>query len=82
MNNSCLLSAVEGMDVLKDYVQVLKEFPQQPHFLPLQQYPETILKGMKLGLTVAFDVCVGRIRKSSIADNEGSFEEKKSHLLS
>ena len=81
MNNSCLMSAVEDMDVLKDYVQVLKEFPQQPHFLPLQQYPETILKGMKLCLAVAFDVCVGRIRKSSIADNEGSFEEKKAHLL-
>jgi hypothetical protein len=37
---------------------------------------------MKLGLTLAFDVCVGRIRKSSIVDNEGSFEEKKAHLLS
>jgi hypothetical protein len=43
---------MEDMDVLKDYVQVLKEFPQQPHFLPLQQYSETILKGMKLGLTL------------------------------
>jgi hypothetical protein len=64
---------VEDMDVLKD-------FPQQPHFFPLPQYPETILKGMKLGLTLAFDVCVGRIRKSSIADNEGSFEDKKSTL--
>jgi hypothetical protein len=52
VNNSCLLTAVEEMDVLKDYVQVLKEFPQQPHFLPLQQYPETILKGMKLGVTL------------------------------
>jgi hypothetical protein len=40
------------MDVLKDYVQVLKEFPQQLLFLPLQQYPETILNGMKLGLTL------------------------------
>jgi hypothetical protein len=59
---------------------VLKEFPQQSHFVPLQQYPKTILKGMKLGLTLAFDVCVGRIRKSSIVDNEGSFEEKKSTL--
>ena len=49
VNNSCVLSAVEDMDVLKHYVQVLKEFPQQPHFIPLQQYPEAILKGMKLG---------------------------------
>jgi hypothetical protein len=31
---------------------------------------------------VAFDVFVGRIRKSSIAHNGDSFEEKKAHLLS
>jgi hypothetical protein len=31
---------------------------------------------------VAFDICMGRIRKSSTADDEGSFEEKKAHLLS
>jgi chromosome segregation ATPase len=31
-------------------------------------------------LTMAFDVCVGRIRKSSIADNDGSFQEKKKTL--
>jgi hypothetical protein len=31
---------------------------------------------------VAFDVYVGRITKSSIADVVDSFEEKKAHLLS
>ncbi|CAD6253553.1 unnamed protein product [Miscanthus lutarioriparius] len=74
VKNSCLWSAVEEMNVFK-------EFPQQPHFLPLQQeYPRTLQGGMAFGLMVAFDLFVRSISKSSIADNEGSFEEEKSTL--
>lgn len=75
MKNSCLWSALEEMDVFK-------EFPQQPHFLPVQQqkYPHTLRGGMAFGLMVAFDLFVGSIWKSNITDNEGSFEEKKSTL--
>jgi hypothetical protein len=35
---------------------------------------------MDFGLIVAFDLFVGSMRRSSIADNEGSLEEKRSTL--
>ncbi|XP_072146395.1 DUF724 domain-containing protein 3 [Setaria viridis] len=63
-----------------DESDVFKEFPQQPHFLPLQQYLPGLREGKALGLMVSFDLFVKSIRKSSIADNEGSFEEAKGVL--
>ncbi|XP_012703667.1 DUF724 domain-containing protein 3 [Setaria italica] len=63
-----------------DESDVFKEFPQQPHFLPLQQYLPGLREGKALGLMVSFDLFVKSIRKSSIADNEGSFEEAKGIL--
>jgi hypothetical protein len=35
---------------------------------------------MDFGLIVAFDLFVGSMRRSSITDNEGSLEEKRSTL--
>nr|TKW01165.1 hypothetical protein SEVIR_8G161400v2 [Setaria viridis] len=45
-----------------------------------KQYLPGLREGKALGLMVSFDLFVKSIRKSSIADNEGSFEEAKGVL--
>ncbi|CAN6372385.1 unnamed protein product [Urochloa humidicola] len=63
-----------------DEMDIFKEFPQQPHFLPLQQYLPELREEKALILMLKFSNIVKSIRKSSIADNERSFEEEKSVL--
>lgn len=66
-------SSIEEMDVLK-------EFPQQPHFLPLQKCLPGTREGTAIGLMVQFNDLVKDIRKLSIEGNESLFEEKKAIL--
>uniref|UniRef100_A0A0A8YEJ7 Uncharacterized protein n=1 Tax=Arundo donax TaxID=35708 RepID=A0A0A8YEJ7_ARUDO len=64
---------IEAMDVFK-------EVPQQPHFLPLREYPPALREGMALGLMVSFANLVKSTRESSIEDSMESFEDKISTL--
>jgi hypothetical protein len=59
---------------------VFKEFPQQPHFLPLQQCLPGLREGKAFGLMMSIDLFVKSIQKSSIANDERSFEEQKGVL--
>ncbi|CAL4984099.1 unnamed protein product [Urochloa decumbens] len=61
---------IDGMDVFK-------EFPQQPHFLPLEEYLPELREGKAFGLMLEFILIAKSIRKSSIEDDETSFDEKK-----
>ncbi|CAO2142015.1 unnamed protein product [Urochloa humidicola] len=63
-----------------DEMDIFKEFPQQPHFLPLQRYLPELREEKAVILMLKFSSMVKSIRKSSIADNERSFEEEKSVL--
>ncbi|KAL6654804.1 hypothetical protein ACP70R_008269 [Stipagrostis hirtigluma subsp. patula] len=59
-----------------DQMDVFKEAPQQPHFLPLQQQNSESREMTALGLTLEFATLVENVRKSSIEDSIASFEEK------
>ncbi|XP_062198360.1 uncharacterized protein LOC133901083 [Phragmites australis] len=60
---------IEAMDVFK-------EAPQQPHFLPLREFLPDLREGMAIGLMVSFANVVRTTRESSIEDSVKSFEEK------
>ncbi|XP_062198093.1 DUF724 domain-containing protein 6-like isoform X2 [Phragmites australis] len=64
---------IEAMDVFK-------EVPQRPHFLPLQEYSPALREGMALGLMVSFANLVKSISESRIEDSMESFEDKISTL--
>ncbi|XP_062183374.1 uncharacterized protein LOC133887434 isoform X2 [Phragmites australis] len=64
---------IEAMDVFK-------EVPQQPHFLPLREYSPALREGMALGLMVSFANLVKSTRESSIDDSMELFEDKISTL--
>ncbi|RLN11825.1 hypothetical protein C2845_PM09G07190 [Panicum miliaceum] len=57
--------------------EVFKEFPQRPHFLPVQQYLPGQREEEAFAMMITFNNLVKSIRESNIADNESSFEEKK-----
>jgi hypothetical protein len=71
--NSPVWSIVEALDLFK-------EVPQQPHFLPLREYSVDIREGVALGLTVAFATLVENVRKASIKDGVEFFKDKISAL--
>ncbi|TVU03171.1 hypothetical protein EJB05_51303, partial [Eragrostis curvula] len=56
-------------------LDVFKELPQRPHFLPLQEFPPALREGMALGLMSTFDLLVENLRKASIGDSLASFKE-------
>ncbi|KAF8694459.1 hypothetical protein HU200_038202 [Digitaria exilis] len=59
---------------------VFKEFPQQPHFLPLQELSPPLREGMAVGLMLSFANLVKNIRKASMDCNTELFEHQISSL--
>ncbi|GJN25384.1 hypothetical protein PR202_gb13205 [Eleusine coracana subsp. coracana] len=63
-----------------DAKEVLKELPQQPHYLPLRQLQPEEREATALSLMHLVANLVKSIKKTSIEDSEKSFEEKMSTL--
>uniref|UniRef100_A0ACD5WWX7 Uncharacterized protein n=2 Tax=Avena sativa TaxID=4498 RepID=A0ACD5WWX7_AVESA len=57
-------------------LEVFRKVPQQPHFLPLQQFMPELREGMAIGLMVTYATLVESVKKSCINDNIGLFERK------
>ncbi|CAM0873736.1 unnamed protein product [Alopecurus aequalis] len=61
-------------------MEVFQKVPQQPHFLPLQQFVPELREGMAIGLMVTYASLVESVRKSCIKDEIDLFERKMSAL--
>uniref|UniRef100_A0ACD5W772 Uncharacterized protein n=1 Tax=Avena sativa TaxID=4498 RepID=A0ACD5W772_AVESA len=57
-------------------LEVFRKVPQQPHFLPLQQFMPELREGMAIGLMVTYATLVESVKKSCINDNIDLFERK------
>ncbi|TVU24866.1 hypothetical protein EJB05_27328 [Eragrostis curvula] len=64
-----------------EVMEVFKELPKRPHFLPLRAQPLELREGMALGLmTCSFPTLVKKIKKACIGDSMASFERNKEAL--
>nr|CAD1844414.1 unnamed protein product [Ananas comosus var. bracteatus] len=61
-------------------LEVFQRMPQQPHFLPLDQYSSEFREGMAIGLMVSFANVVASMSKLSCYDSLALFEEKLKSL--
>ncbi|KAM3292465.1 hypothetical protein ACQJBY_036327 [Aegilops geniculata] len=57
-------------------MEVFRKVPQEPHFLPLQQFMPELREGMAIGLMVTYASLVESVKRSSIEDNIELFERK------
>ena len=55
--------------------------PQNPHFLPLEQYSENFREGMAIGLMVTFANLVNKIRKLQINDSYNTLQDMMENLV-
>lgn len=61
-------------------MEVFQKVPQEPHFLPLQQFMPELREGMAIGLMVTYASLVESVKSSCIEDNIELFERKMSAL--
>ncbi|XP_044981309.1 DUF724 domain-containing protein 3-like isoform X3 [Hordeum vulgare subsp. vulgare] len=57
-------------------MEVFRKVPQEPHFLPLQQFMPELREGMAIGLMVTYDSLVESVKRSCIEDSIELFERK------
>ncbi|VAI05022.1 unnamed protein product [Triticum turgidum subsp. durum] len=57
-------------------MEVFRKVPQEPHFLPLQQFMPELREGMAIGLMVTYASLVESVKRSCIEDNIELFERK------
>ncbi|XP_072988335.1 DUF724 domain-containing protein 6-like [Typha latifolia] len=62
-------------------MEIFRRVPQEPHFLPLEQYCSQFREGMAIGLMVSFANLVASIDKLNIDDDLHLFEEKLNGLV-
>jgi len=55
--------------------------PQNPHFLPLEQYSENCREGMAIGLMVTFGNLVNKLRKLQINDPGDTLQDMMSSFV-
>ncbi|XP_051180982.1 DUF724 domain-containing protein 6 isoform X2 [Lolium perenne] len=61
-------------------LEVFQKVPQEPHFLPLQQFVPELREGMAIGLMVTYASLVESVKKSCIKDDIDLFQRKMSAL--